>query len=414
MLGALTMLAWYIPVDQVIATRGIVTSRASTIVVQPLDTSIVRSIEVHEGQRVHAGDVLARLDPTFATADLATLSAQLTGLEAETARLQAESKGREFNSSGTAADWALQAAIHAHRIAEFKSKTDSYQHKADELRSVISRAESDAAAYRERLGFAQSIEDMRTQLAGMAIGSKLQLLVAKDSRAEMARALADAEQNAQAARRNLSGVEADRDAFVQGWHADVAQKFAESSHRLSDVREQLNKAKLRRALVELRSEREAVVQSIGKVSLGSVLQSGQQLMTLVPADSPLEVEANVFGRDIGFVHIGDQVSVKFDTFPFAQYGLAQGTLTMISPTSFTAQDEARNPTSKAPVGPDGEPFYRARINLDKIALHDVPHGFQVAPGMPVTADIKVGKRTVLDYLLGLVLPIARDAMREPS
>jgi hemolysin D len=60
-----------------------------------------------------------------------------------------------------------------------------------------------------------------------------------------------------------------------------------------------------------------------------------------------------------------------------------------------------------------EPFYRARIAIEKVALHDVPAGFQVIPGMPVTADIKVGKRTVLQYLLGLILPVTREGMREP-
>ncbi len=60
-----------------------------------------------------------------------------------------------------------------------------------------------------------------------------------------------------------------------------------------------------------------------------------------------------------------------------------------------------------------EPFYRARITLDEIGLHGVPAGFRVIPGMPVTADIKVGKRTVLQYLSGLVLPVAQEGMREP-
>ena len=157
-----------------------------------------------------------------------------------------------------------------------------------------------------------------------------------------------------------------------------------------------------------------IVQSVAKVSVGSVLQSGQQFITLVPADAPLEVEANVFGRDSGFVHVGDAVAIKFDTFPYSQYGMADGTVRIVSPNSFTAQDEARNPTSAVPVSPmTAEPFYRARITIDRVALHDVPQDFQVMPGMPVTADIKVGKRTVLKYLLGMVVPIAHEAMREP-
>jgi hemolysin D len=145
-----------------------------------------------------------------------------------------------------------------------------------------------------------------------------------------------------------------------------------------------------------------------------VLQSGQQFITLVPADAPLEVEANISGQENGFVHLGDPVSIKFDTFPFAQYGMAEGNVRIVSPNSFTAQEEARNPTSAVPNAQSAsEPFYRARIAIDHIALRGVPEGFHLIPGMPVSADIKVGKRTVLKYLLGMVLPVAHEGMREP-
>jgi HlyD family secretion protein len=299
-------------------------------------------------------------------------------------------------------------------MAEFDSKIENYRHKAEELASVTSRAESDASAYRERLSVAQTVEDMRKQLEVLQAGSKLQLLLAKDTRAEMARSLAYAEQTAEGAKRDKAAVESESNAYIQGWRAEVSQRLATANDKLSDARELFNKAKLRRQLVELRSEREAIVQSVTKVSVGSVLQSGQQFITLVPVDAPLEVEANIVGHDSGFVHVGNAVAVKFDTFPYSQYGMAEGKVRIVSPNSFTAQEEARNPTGAGPVTQtNSDPFYRARITMDRIGLHDVPDGFQVMPGMPVTADIKVGKRTVMKYLLGMVVPVAHEAMREP-
>jgi hemolysin D len=414
MVGVLIAASGFIPVDQVVTARGIVISESPTILVQPLETSIVRAINVHEGQRVRAGAVLALLDPTFASADLAALKAQLTNLEAEVARLKAEAESKPFAYLGSDPSWQLQGAIYAHRLAEFDAKLENFRHRADELGTVISRSASDAAGYRERLQVAEAVEQMHDQLMAQQSGSKLQWLMAKDSRAEMVRSLANAEETGEGAKRDQAALEAERNAYIQGWRADVAQKLADASGRLSEVQEQLSKAKLRRQLVELRSERDAIVQSVAKVSVGSVLQSGQQLITLVPTDVPLEVEANVLGRDSGFVHVGDGVAVKFDTFPYSQYGMASGTVRIVSPNSFTAQEEARNPTSAVPVTPPAaEPFYRARISIDRVALHDVPQDFQIVPGMPVTADIKVGKRTVLKYLLGMVVPVAHDAMREP-
>lgn len=403
-----------IPVDRVVTTRGIVISQSPTILVQPLDTVIVRSIEVRDGQRVRAGEVLARLDPTFAAADVATLEAQLSSSEAEMARLQAEASGEPFSYAGPDRNRLLQVAIFAHRKAEFDAKLENYARRHDELDSVISRSQFDAAGYRQRLQVAQELEQMHKQLQAMKVGSKASTLAAIDTRAEMERSLENAEQTAAAARLDRAALESERNAYIQNWRTSVAQSLAEVTAKSSDVRAQLDKARLHRQMVELRSERDAIVQSVAKVSVGSVLQSGQQFITLVPADSPLEVQATIPGRDNGFVHPGDPVAIKFDTFPYSQYGMAMGTVRVVSPDAFTAQDEARNPTSAVPLLPTNiEPFYRTRITIDHLGLHDVPIGFRVTPGMPVTADIKVGRRTVLKYLLGWFIPVAQEGMREP-
>src|ERR1700738_1732921 len=117
---------------------------------------------------------------------------------------------------------------------------------------------------------------------------------------------------------------AERDAYIQGWRAEVSQKLSEATRKLSDARELLNKAKLRRELVELRAEADATVQSVAKVSVGSVMQSGQHFLTLVPAGAPLEIEANIFGRDNGFVHVGDPVSIKSTPSPIRNTAWPRG------------------------------------------------------------------------------------------
>jgi len=410
---ALTATMGLIPIDQVVTARGIVVSQSPTILVQPLDTAIVRSIEVRQGQEVRAGQVLARLDPTFAAADLATFTAQASSLEAQVARLRAEADGKRFAYAGPDPSWMLQASIYGHRMAEFESRVGNYDDRLGGLAALISRAQSDVAGYRERSGVAQDIVQMRKTLESHQNGSRLNTLLATDVNAEMTRALAGAQQTAEGAKRDQAALGAERDAFIRGWQADVLQQLSEADGKASDAREQLNKAKLRRQLVEMRSQIDAIVQSVAKVSVGSVLQSGQPFITLVPSDAPLEVEADISGRDNGFVHVHDPVAIKFDTFPYSQYGMAEGTVGVVSPDSFTAQAEARNPTGSLPAPTATDPFYRARIVIDRVALHDVPAGFRVMPGMPVTADIKVGKRTVLGYVLGVMLPVAREAMREP-
>ncbi len=414
MFVVLVAAAGLIKVDQVVTARGEVVSRAPTMVVQPLETAIVRAIKVHVGEQVHAGEILARLDPTFAAADMSALATQVAALQAQVSRLQAEADGKVFDYTGLDPDLSLQAAIFAQKKAEYDYRLRNYEEKVNSLINQVKRANSDVVGFRERLAVARNVEQMRRDLEKQFVGSKLNTLAAMDTSAEMERNEQSAEQQAQQGARDLAAQVAERDGYVQSWHADISQQLADATQKLSDARQQLNKAQLRRQLVELRADRDATVLTVAKVSVGSVLQAGEQFLTLMPADAPLEVEANISGSDDGYVTVGDPVAIKFDTFPFTRYGMARGTLRVVSANSFNSQDEQRGASGTVPIPTNAaDPIYRARVSLDQVNLHGVPEGFHLAPGMPVAADIKVGKRTVLSYLLSRVLPVTHDAMREP-
>ena len=186
--------------------------------------------------------------------------------------------------------------------------------------------------------------------------------------------------------------------------------------KLSDARESYNKAKLRHQLVELRTDRDATVLSIAKVSVGSVITAGQQFITLIASDAPLEVEVNIQGSDDGYVNLGNSVAIKFDTFPYMHFGMAHGTVRIISADSFSTADEQRNPTGATALpssAPGNAVWYRSRISLDKVELRDLPPDFKLMPGMPVTADIKIGERTALGFFFERLVPVATEGMREP-
>jgi hemolysin D len=415
MVAVMCLVAGVIQVDRVVTATGVVVSRSATIVVQPLDTAIVRSIEVDQGDVVHAGQVLARLDPTFATADMGALVAQVSTLQAQVSRMQAELENRPFTYSGLDPNMAFQASLYNQRQSEYNFKLENYQQKADSLSATIGRASADVASYTDRLTYAKTVEQMRKDLERLNVGSKINTLSAMDTRVQMQDSLENARQQQLGAQRDLAALIAERNGFIQSWHNDIGDKLTDALSKLSDARESLNKAQLHRQLVELRAEQDGTVMSISKVSVGSVLNPGQQFITLVPTDAPLEVEANIAGSDDGHVSVGDPVDIKFDTFQYSRYGLAHGVVRIVSPDSFNAQEEQRNPTGAAPLANTQAPtlYYRSRITLDRIDLHDTPPNFHLTPGMPVTADIRVGKQTVLRYMLGKMIPLAREGMREP-
>lgn len=414
MIAALFILSGVVKVDRVVTAAGVVVARSPTIVVQPLEVSIVRSIEVHPGDVVHAGQILARLDPTFASADMGTLVAQVSTLQAQVSRLQAELNNHPFTYAGLDPNMALQAAIYGQRQAEFEFKLENYRQKVDSLGASIARSRADIVGFTDRLAYATSLESMRKELEHLNVGSKINTLAAMDTRSQMQASLRGAEQQALASQRDIAAMIAERNGYVQNWHTEAADKLTEALTKLSDARESLNKAQLRRQLVELRAERDGTIMTVSKVSVGSVLQGGQQLITLVPTDAPLEIEANISGTDDGHIKVGDPVDIKFDTFPYTQYGMGHGVVRVVSPDSFSAQDEQRNPTGAVPLPANaGGLWFRSRISLDQINLHHTPADFHLIPGMPIQADIRVGQQTILRYMLGKAVPLATEGMREP-
>lgn len=402
-----------VPLDMVVTTHGRLVSVQPTVVVQPLETAIVRAIPIREGQVVKKGDVLARLDPTFSSADADALKTKVESYQAEVERLTAEAAGLPYQPTDAPSVAAMmQVAINAQRQAQYRAQMESYAQRISGLDVQLRRAQADTLAYGERLEIAKQFESKRRELERLQVGSQMNRLSAEDQRIEMDRQYKDATGLAERADRDMQQMVAERDAFQRQWQAQIGNDLNERSRDLSDTRENLRKALLRHQLVDLRADRDAVVLTVARVSVGSVLQSGDQFITLVPLDAPLEVEAQVGGADAGFVRIGQDVAVKFDAFPYVQYGMATGTVRTISPDSFTSGDDTHR-GALAPRESGSSSYYRTRITLDRIDVHDVPGGFQPKPGMPVTADVKLGDRSLLRYLFARVLPIGLEGMREP-
>ena len=155
----------------------VVIARDSTIVVQPMEISIVRSIDVNVGDVVHAGQVLARLDPTFAAADMGALATQVSSLQAQVSRMQAEMENRPFTYDGLDPNLAFQAAIYAQRQSEFNFKMENYRQKVDSLSATLARSRGDEVSYTDRLVYAKTLEQMRRELEHLNVGSKLNTLV---------------------------------------------------------------------------------------------------------------------------------------------------------------------------------------------------------------------------------------------
>ncbi len=398
-------LAAVVPLDRIVQAPGRVVSQAPTLVVQPLETAIIRSLDVREGQVVRRDQLLARLDPTMTAADAAQLEQQVASLAAAVDRLQAERDGRAFVPADAREPYQeLQATVFRHRQAERQSKLANFDQRLATTQATLTRTQAEVTHYRTRLGLLEEVEQMRMTLHRNQTGSRLNALLASDTRVEVARSLTAAEGNVNAAAHELEALKAEREGFLQQWQGATMQELVTHTVELGRAREELAKASKRRDLVELRAIEDAVVLEVAPVSVGSVLTTAQTLMTLVPAAAPLEVEASVVAADQGFIKVGDPVEVKLDAYRYIEHGTAKGVVRTISEDSFAARDQ----------NAVGAPrYYKARVALESVALRGVPADFRLVPGMTLTADIVVGARTILSYLLDRVLRSVSEGMREP-
>jgi HlyD family secretion protein len=147
----------------------------------------------------------------------------------------------------------------------------------------------------------------------------------------------------------------------------------------------------------------AMVLKLAKLSSASVMNQGEPLLYLAPMKSPLEAELHIAARDIGFIRVGDQTTVKLDPFNFVEHGTADGKVRSISEGAFTTDDN----------GQPAEAYYKVRVTLDPVALRNVPNSFRLVPGMTLTGDIHVGTRSLFTYLVGGLVSGMGESMREP-
>jgi HlyD family type I secretion membrane fusion protein len=401
------VLASVLPIDRVVAAKGRITSQAPKIVVQPLETSIVRKILAREGQIVKKGEVLAALDPTFSAADVSVLTRRIESLEAETLRIRAELAEQPFAAGelpGFGISAQLQSRIYDMRQSEYRSTLNSYDQKIGSILTARERAEKELDLFRQRLKLIGEVETMRTMLERQRNGTRLSTIAATDARVEIERNIAVQQGIRDGAEHDLEQMRSQRTAYVQKWLAETAEDLVTKQRLLDQAREELAKADKRRELIEMRAVEDAVVLQVGDISVGSVVESAKKMFVLVPIDGGLQVEAEIGTRDQGFVKVGQQVELKFDAWPYTRHGTARGTVRSISGDAFTHQNAQ---------GGAGPAVYVAHIDIVDRKLREVPADFTLVPGMPLTADIAIGSHTIMGYMLDRALPVMQEGLREP-
>ena len=424
MVGIIFILFGVMTVDRTVVASGKVVSLTPEVVVQPLTTSIVKTIAVSAGDIVRKGQLLAQLDPTLTTADLTAAQDQVDRYQTETDRLTAENRQVSYHPRKLSPGALVQEGIFAQRASAREAELRYYQGQINAQQALAAQADADIRQYAKETGVNVDVERIRTQLEHDQVGSRLDTLAAVNQRLESERQVLASVQQKENALQNVAALRGQLDNYNQQWFADVSQTITSDSVQLASYRDQLEHAALSGKLIDLRAEQDATVLSVAPASVGSVLQSGQTFFTLVPLNAPLEIDGQVTGDGAGFLENGQPAQIKFAAYPFSRFGSGEGSVRLVSADSFltgsgvsgNTATSAGNTADAVFTGqqPTSPYFFDVRVSMDRLALRHLPKEAHIVPGMPVEADIKVGERTIWEYLIERMLPILQEGMREPT
>ena len=405
-------------VDRVVTARGKLITVDPLMTVQPLETAVVHSIDVGVGDSVKAGDILATLDPTFSQSEQVADEERLGSMTAEAWRLESEIFNRPFDPTWSSDPVVgkylkLQAAVYAHRQAEYRAAVASAEADAAKFEAALVTNRKAQAGLEERVGVVSQVEGMRDELFKLSAGSRLNLLQSRLDRLSLSDQLGEKKNQEKELEAQLASAREQKEKYINNWVREAGERLTTVQQQISTERQKLTTAERRRSLVVLRAPADGVVLELGQRAIGSVAKEAEPVVTLVPRGNKIEAEVEVDSADVARLRVGDIVRVKLDALPFQRHGTINGRVRVITENSFQP-DKNTTPGPQTGKDPDGRPaFFRARVALGSLTLHDVPADFRLIPGMTTTAEILVGKRTIISYLLDPVIRVFDESLREP-
>lgn len=409
----LTTIAWayWTKIETFVVAQGKLVPISDPVMIQAAAGSPIRQIHVRFGDIVRSGDLLATLDATMPTADFDGLTARLRTAEARLARLVAEQASATDFDLGNQADsptWKAEAALFLSRRLAYESQLAEIAAEIAGLQSKVQGNTEEMSGLEEALVIHREVEERMRSLAKTGAQSENAYLSQKLNRQEVDLKVTNLEnQNKQikndlvAAGRRQERVTADRQAEVSG-------KIVETTNEISVLTADLDKAIRLMELAELRVPTdlpydEFFVLEASERTSGSVVRETDPLFKLMPLKDPLRIEAEIAGKDIGDVRLGDSVIIKLDALPYQKHGTLKGHLATISEGAFEKKEGAAETT-----------FFRAYVTLDDRTIQNKPVNFRAVPGMTCKIELQVGKRRVIDYFLYPLFRHLDESLREPS
>jgi hemolysin D len=407
--AAVVLWAVFGKLDIVATASGKIVASGRSKTIQAIETASVKTIAVHEGDSVKAGQLLLELDATASAADAARLSAELASAQLKSLRAKALLTSLETGrmpvlpTLSPAMNMPPALLAEAQRqaqgvYAEYQARLERIDADTERRRAELHSTEELARKLEQTLPLVSRRAQDYKDLSERSYVSHHAWMEKEQQRLEQEGELKTQHSRVGEIRAALREAQAQRSSLVAEMRRQLLDQLTEGEQQTQAATQELIKAQARQQLMQVHAPIDGTVQQLAVNTIGGVVTPAQALMLLVPDQYPIEVEARLENKDIGFVRPGQAVEVKIETFPYTRYGTIRGKVAHVSHDAVTDDKQTLS--------------YLARIQLEQSSIHVDEKMIALSPGMAVAVEIKTGWRRVMDYFLSPLVEYGSESLRE--
>jgi hemolysin D len=424
--------SWFGRIEIIAVAQGKIQPTGRVKVVQPFETGKVFGLHVENGSTVRAGDDLVDLDAGDAKAELLAAETDLATARAEIQRRQTaiEAVKAERWTSAPEVAWAadvpdpqrqrqarvLREDLHqlATSVADLDAQIAQKRIERDHLAETIHAQEELLTTLNERV-------QMRTELQKSASGSRASVIDSLEALQTQRTVLTTQKNQHDGTIASLEVLAREREKTIASFVDDNEQKLAEAQHQADDLEQRVSKTRLRLDRMHLTSPIDGTVLGLTITTAGQVVNAGEEVMRIVPANAALEIESYLPNRDVGFVKPGQTAVVKIESFPFTRYGTLEAVVVRVAhdaiPEPDAQQTEANGTqATKSALFAGAQRtqnlVYPVTLSLPKTTMIVDGRPVPLKPGMAVNIEVSTGNRRILEYFLSPLVEVGSSAFKE--
>ena len=370
-------------IDVVVSARGQVIPTGEIKILQPIETGVISKINIKEGDYITKGQVLMQIDPSVTETSLDTKERNLDVLNLQITRLEALINNKPLFLNSNLNEAKEEEKLYLVQKNSLEEGLSRYEMKLAQTKSQYQSSLSD----KSRLSMLLLKDEERLR----KLETVLDIIARKDYEDLQKNILNEKEQENMASfkvdesKKRIIEIEQEKNSFISEFKDTKYQELLNLKKELRNLQSEINAIKFQNQKQSIISPTDGYVAKLMINTIGGVVSPAEKLISIVPKDSPLIVKVNVLNQDIGFIKKDMNSKIKIDTFSFQKYGFFEGKI--INVGNFSIDDEKLGPVYEVKIEPNGK-----TLNVEGKERY-------LEAGMSVTAEIKVGKRRVIEFFI---------------